>query len=307
MAKTTHLGLNIYSRQADDHVLFEDWRMAVAGDETDSNMIKIDSAVYQVSQETAQALTDLLYKMSVMQDRMTTVEEDVNTLDHSVDNTLTLSGKAADAYITGTMINDLRDTSTGLEDRLHVLESAYTSGEMDGENGVSPTVSVQRVPDGHVLTIQDTEKTQTVHVPDGRDGLGIKHIAQTTTSYADNGINVLTITLTDDSIVTFQVKNGAGGSGTGGTSNVMIDSTLTISNAAADALATGERISSLTQRIDAIAGGDVLLQTDQTLIQRDGVLSVNTASSVEQDNTLPVTSAAVYAEVGNINAILATI
>ncbi len=36
-------------------------------------------------------------------------------------------------------------------------------------------------------------------------------------------------------------------------------------------------------------------------------LYVNTVSSVEQDNTLPITSAAVYAEVGNINALLGTI
>lgn len=33
-------------------------------------------------------------------------------------------------------------------------------------------------------------------------------------------------------------------------------------------------------------------------------LSVNTADKVEQDNTKPVTSAAVYTVVGNINAIL---
>ena len=36
-------------------------------------------------------------------------------------------------------------------------------------------------------------------------------------------------------------------------------------------------------------------------------LSVDTADSVEKDNTKPVTSAAVYTEVGNINALLATI
>ena len=34
------------------------------------------------------------------------------------------------------------------------------------------------------------------------------------------------------------------------------------------------------------------------------VLSVDTADNVEQDNTKPVTSAAVYTVVGNINAIL---
>lgn len=36
-------------------------------------------------------------------------------------------------------------------------------------------------------------------------------------------------------------------------------------------------------------------------------LSVDTADKMEQDNTLPITSAAVYVEVGNINALLKTI
>lgn len=42
-------------------------------------------------------------------------------------------------------------------------------------------------------------------------------------------------------------------------------------------------------------------------ITADGTLSVDTADRAEQDNTRPITSAAVYAEVGNINALLATI
>ncbi len=46
---------------------------------------------------------------------------------------------------------------------------------------------------------------------------------------------------------------------------------------------------------------------DNLLISNDGVLSVDTANSVEQDNTKPITSAAVYTEVGNINALLETI
>lgn len=50
--------------------------------------------------------------------------------------------------------------------------------------------------------------------------------------------------------------------------------------------------------------GDVLMKTGDTL---DGVSWVTPASSVEQDNTRPITSAAVYTEVGNINALLATI
>lgn len=48
--------------------------------------------------------------------------------------------------------------------------------------------------------------------------------------------------------------------------------------------------------------------TDETLtLSDDGILSVNRAEKVEKDNTLPVTSAAVYTEVGNINALLETI
>lgn len=38
-----------------------------------------------------------------------------------------------------------------------------------------------------------------------------------------------------------------------------------------------------------------------------GALTVDTANDVEQDNTRPITSAAVYVEVGNINALLALI
>lgn len=46
---------------------------------------------------------------------------------------------------------------------------------------------------------------------------------------------------------------------------------------------------------------------DDLLITAEGVLSVDKASAVEQDNTKPITAAAVYTEVGNINAILQTI
>lgn len=47
--------------------------------------------------------------------------------------------------------------------------------------------------------------------------------------------------------------------------------------------------------------------TDKTLKLEDGVLSVNTAEAVEEDNTLPITSAAVHTTVGNIEILLGTI
>lgn len=42
-------------------------------------------------------------------------------------------------------------------------------------------------------------------------------------------------------------------------------------------------------------------------ITKDGVLSVDTANAVEQDNTKPITSAAVHVEIGNIEVLLAAL
>ena len=48
-------------------------------------------------------------------------------------------------------------------------------------------------------------------------------------------------------------------------------------------------------------------ETDETLKLEKGILSVNTTDLMEQDNTLPITSAGVFATVGNIEALLKTI
>lgn len=54
--------------------------------------------------------------------------------------------------------------------------------------------------------------------------------------------------------------------------------------------------------------GVALWQTDETLsLSENNVLSVNTAPNVEEDNTLPITAAAVYETVGNIEILLETI
>lgn len=53
--------------------------------------------------------------------------------------------------------------------------------------------------------------------------------------------------------------------------------------------------------------GPVDFKTDETLTLKDGVLSVNTTDVMEEDNTLPITSAGVYATVGNIETLLKTI
>lgn len=99
----------------------------------------------------------------------------------------------------------------------------------------------------------------------------------------------------------------------GGGESASLDTTLTQYGMAADAGAVGnalaqekdareEALNELKEAID-----NVSFETDKTLTLEDGVLRVNMADKVEEDNTLPVTSAAVYTEVGNINALLATI
>lgn len=56
------------------------------------------------------------------------------------------------------------------------------------------------------------------------------------------------------------------------------------------------------------SGGGISFETDATLtLGEDGILRVNTTNAVEEDNTLPITSAAVHATVGNISALLDTI
>lgn len=65
--------------------------------------------------------------------------------------------------------------------------------------------------------------------------------------------------------------------------------------------------SSIENYLEKNPPGGVDFETDNTLILKDGILSVNTTDQMEQDNTLPITSAGVYATVGNIEALLKTI
>lgn len=54
-------------------------------------------------------------------------------------------------------------------------------------------------------------------------------------------------------------------------------------------------------------GGGMAYKIGYGLKVESGTLMVDAADAVEADNTKPVTSAAVFTEVGNINALLATI
>lgn len=91
----------------------------------------------------------------------------------------------------------------------------------DGDDGVSPTLSVSKSGKVTTITIKDANGTKTAQIndgndgdpgQDGKDGVGISTIKQTTTSAEDGGSNVFTVTLTNGQTATFTVKNGSKGS-----------------------------------------------------------------------------------------------
>lgn len=93
-----------------------------------------------------------------------------------------------------------------------------------------------------------------------------------------------------------------------------IEQAKEIAAQAEEAAAKAEEAAEIAQ---GIVAGALPVATDKRLgavmvganlaITSDGVLSVDTANAMEQDNTKPITSAAVYTEVGNINSLLSTI
>ena len=135
------------------------------------------------------------------------------------------------------------------------------------------TITMQGIDGGHRLTITRGSEVQTMDV---LDGVGIAGIEKTAT--IDN-VDEYTITMTDGSSYTFTVTNGYGGSG-GGSADVPIAS-------------------------ETVAG--IVRVGENLKISADGVLSVDTATAVEEDNTRPITSAAVQTTVGNIEILLKTI
>lgn len=134
----------------------------------------------------------------------------------------------------------------------------------DGQDGITPTIG----PNGNwYLGSTDTGKPSRGETGpagadgkngadgqpgrdgvDGQDGVGIQSVEQTTTSTEDGGTNVVTVTRTDGTTSTFQVKNGSRGNtgpagATGATPNIQIGTVETLepgSNATATITGTPE-------------------------------------------------------------------
>ena len=141
--------------------------------------------------------------------------------------------------------------------------------QLQQQMGISPVVAVEDIDGGHRVTITDKDGEKTFDVMDGEDGaVTEEQIASAVEDYmAEHPVEVTDIVKTVNGIS--PDENG----------NVEIP----------------------------VSGGNADFQVGETLKLENGILSVNTTNNMEQDNTLPITSAGVFATVGNIEALLKTI
>lgn len=86
-----------------------------------------------------------------------------------------------------------------------------------GPDGYSPTVALTETESGVRVSVQNKDDVQSATVLNGKDGapgkdgVGIQSVTQTTTSTEDGGTNIVTVTKTDGTTSTFEVRNGGGG------------------------------------------------------------------------------------------------
>jgi hypothetical protein len=101
------------------------------------------------------------------------------------------------------------DTSDLTEAINNALAQAKNSGEFDGANGVSATHSWN----GTTLTVTSASGSSSADLKGdkGNDGVSISSVKQTTTSTADDGNNIITVTLSNGTASTFTVQNGSKG------------------------------------------------------------------------------------------------
>lgn len=137
-----------------------------------------------------------------------------------------------------------------------------------GDDGVSPTISIATITGGHRVSVTDKEGTQSFDVLDGSD---IQSVAKT----ASQGlVDTYTITLTDGTTHTFEVHNGT----------ASIDPTLSISERAADAKVTGDKLavveSNIDYGIDALIDGNYRDRiTGKELTWEDGGINSTTGAN----------------------------
>lgn len=119
---------------------------------------------------------------------------------------------------------DGKDGRDGVDGRTPVKDIDYFDGKdgapgKDGKDGYTPKKGIDYFDgkDGQ----PGKDGAPGVNGKDGTNGVGIDSVTQTTTSFDDDGNNVITVTLTNGTKSTFKVQNGSKGSpGTNGKDGV---------------------------------------------------------------------------------------
>lgn len=125
------------------------------------------------------------------------------------------NGKDGYTPIKGKDYFDGKDGRDGVDGRTPVKYVDYFDGKdgapgKDGKDGYTPRKGIDYFDgkDGQ----PGKDGAPGVNGKDGTNGVGIDSVTQTTTSYDDDGNNVITVTLTNGTKSTFKVQNGSKGS-----------------------------------------------------------------------------------------------
>lgn len=147
-----------------------------------------------------------------------------------------LTGYAMESWVDVQLTSYLKQTA--LTEAINTaLAQAKASGEFDGDDGVSPTITISAITGGNRIAITDANGTKNVDVMNGNEGdagKGISTIARTSGNGAAGTTDTYTITYTDNTTSTFTVYNGKNGTnGADGTSvtHSWNGTTLTVTSA----------------------------------------------------------------------------
>ena len=129
-------------------------------------------------------------------------------------------------------VQDVQEAVEGVQDAIDTaLQEAKSSGEFDGEDGVSPTVDVTEITGGHRVSITDAEGTEAFDVMNGVDGEDGEDGVSPTATVTQTSTGA-TITVTDaQGTTTADIANGRNGApgapGTDGADGVSPTITVT--------------------------------------------------------------------------------
>ena len=141
-----------------------------------------------------------------------------------------LTGYAMESWVNTQLTSYLKQTAL-TEAISTALAQAKSSGEFDGDNGVSPTITTSAITGGNRITITDANGTKNVDIMNGNKGdtgKGISKVERTNGNGAAGTTDTYTITYTDNTTSTFTVYNGKDGTnGTNGVSISKVEQTTT--------------------------------------------------------------------------------